>query len=79
MYRVKAQNIVSIGCWNCSDSVACFFKFVGSNDDLLMIELEIGTIVVSYVSVALICLSMYIVDKKIIYYCIWAHTPPSFY
>jgi hypothetical protein len=39
-----------------------------------MIELEIGKIVVSYVSVALICLSMYIVDKKIIYYCIWAHT-----
>ena len=39
-----------------------------------MIELEIGTVVVNCVSVALICLSMYIVDKKIIYYSIWAHT-----
>ena len=38
-----------------------------------MTELQIGTVVVNYLSVALICLSMYIVYKKIIYYSIWAH------
>ena len=55
--------------WRC----CIFFKSFGRNDDLLITELQIGTVVVNYISVALICLSMYIVDKKIIYYCIWAH------
>jgi len=39
-------------------------------DDLLMTELQRGTVAVNYVSVALICLPMCIVDKKIIYYSI---------